>query len=80
MTIEIDFADPEYRENPFPLLAWLREHDPVHLSPNRTWIVTRYDDVDALNHDRRLGRDLRSWSPYRLFRPYLADSALTAGQ
>jgi cytochrome P450 len=73
---EVDFADPEYRANPFPTLAWLREHDPVHLSPNRTWIVTRYDDADALNHDRRLGRDLRPWAPYRTFRPYLADSAL----
>src|SRR6266581_4165164 len=76
IVIEVDFTDPEYRENPFPTLAWLREHDPVHLSPNRTWIVTRYDDVDALNHDRRLGRDLRAWAPYRTFRPYLADSAL----
>ncbi|MDP9342161.1 MAG: cytochrome P450 [Actinomycetota bacterium] len=48
----------------------------MHLSPNRTWILTRYDDVDALNHDRRLGRDLRAWGPYRTFRPYIADSAL----
>jgi cytochrome P450 len=39
-------------------------------------VVGRYRDVDALNGDPRLGRDLRAWRNYRLLRPYVADSAL----
>jgi cytochrome P450 len=39
-------------------------------------VLSRYRDVDALNSDPRLGRDLRRWRNYRLLRPYLADSTL----
>jgi cytochrome P450 len=32
--------------DPFPLYAWLREHDPVHWSESLNgWVVTRYADV-----------------------------------
>lgn len=48
-------ASEEYRlfcegrlADPYPLLAWLRSHDPVHFSPPLdAWIFTRYDDVHA---------------------------------
>lgn len=58
-------ASPEYErfcagrlDDPYPLLAWLREHDPVHFSPQLdAWIVTRYDDVLAGLLDRQLAND-----------------------
>ena len=47
--------DPDYElfyrqrlANPYPLLARLRDEDPVHFcAPMKTWLVTRYDDVYA---------------------------------
>ena len=36
------------------MLAWLREHDPVHRSPYGYWLLTRYDDVAAAFRDPRL--------------------------
>jgi hypothetical protein len=44
--------------DPYPLLAWLREHDPVHFSPTLdAWVITRHDDVLAGLLDRRLAND-----------------------
>ena len=44
--------------DPYPLLAWLREHDPVHWSPIlSSWILTRYDDVMEGLLDRRFAND-----------------------
>ena len=54
----------------------MRELDPVHRAPNGIWIVTRYGDVDALNRDRRLGRDLSKWRLYKVFRRLSEDSVL----
>jgi cytochrome P450 len=40
--------------NPYGLLGWLRENDPVHLSPIlNAWILTRYDDVFEAFTDKR---------------------------
>ena len=34
------------RQDPFPLYAWLRDHEPVHWSESlNAWVVTRYGDV-----------------------------------
>lgn len=44
--------------DPYPLLRWLREHDPVHWSDTLgVWLVTRYADVHAGLLDRRLSND-----------------------
>lgn len=77
-SLDVDFLDPAVRADPYPAFARLREQDPVHQSKNGTWIITRYAEVDALNRDRRLGRDLRQWAKYDLLRPYVAESALEA--
>lgn len=37
--------DPAFRENPYPLLKRLREHDPVNETPIGLFRLTRYDDV-----------------------------------
>jgi cytochrome P450 len=58
-------ASPEYElfcagrlPNPYPLLSWLREHDPVHYSSSLdAWIFTRHDDVLAGLLDQRLAND-----------------------
>jgi cytochrome P450 len=50
--------------DPYPLLAALRERDPVHWSARyRSWFVTRYDDVDACLRDERFSSD--RIAPYR---------------
>lgn len=72
----IDFTDPAYRADPYPFLERLRRLDPVHFSEQGIWIITRHEDVHALNRDPHLGRDLRRWFGYPLLRPYLADSDL----
>ena len=43
-------------QNPYPLFAKLREHDPVHwCEPMKMWLVTRYDDVlTGLKETKRL--------------------------
>jgi cytochrome P450 len=46
MTLVFNPADPEVRANPHPILARLRNEDPVHWHPGlRSWVLTRYDDV-----------------------------------
>jgi cytochrome P450 len=43
--------DPEFRANPHPFLARLRETDPVHLTPVGIWRLTRHADVERLLRD-----------------------------
>ena len=72
----LDMRNAAFRENPYPALARLRELDPVHRDAFGLLLVTRHEDVVAMNRDRRLGRDLRKWMGYEMIRPYLADTAL----
>jgi cytochrome P450 len=52
------FLSPETFADPYPLAQWLREHDPVHWSPELgAWVVTRYADVVAGLHDPRLSAE-----------------------
>ncbi|GAA4845305.1 cytochrome P450 [Pseudonocardia benzenivorans] len=61
---DADLLGPGAVENPYPLLAALREHDPVHWSERyRSWFLTRYDDVDAALRDPRFSSD--RIAPYR---------------
>jgi len=55
-TIDIDLRDPEVVANPYPAFAELRAHDPVHWDPRlRSWLVSRFDDVQAgLKDNKRL--------------------------
>ncbi|WP_067542516.1 cytochrome P450 [Nocardia crassostreae] len=50
-----DLDDPAFILDPYPYYAWLRETAPVH--PATTpgmWIVSRYDDVNAVLRDPHL--------------------------
>jgi cytochrome P450 len=46
VSAEFDLKSPQVARDPYPALAWLREHDPVHWSDSLgAWVVTRYADV-----------------------------------
>ena len=52
---EIDILSPQFKANPFPLLKRLRASEPVchTVLPDKTyvWLLTRYEDVNALLKD-----------------------------
>jgi cytochrome P450 len=55
-----DPADPGFLEDPYPVLARLRECARVFYDGERErWFVTRHEDVRACLRDRRLGRNFR---------------------
>jgi cytochrome P450 len=39
---------PGFIDDPYPVYAQLREHDPVHALGGNQWLLTRYDDVAAI--------------------------------
>ncbi len=54
----IDLSDfdpftPEHRANPYPIYRYLREHDPIHRTPEGHWILTRFADCEAILRDPR---------------------------
>ncbi|WP_278314974.1 cytochrome P450 [Lolliginicoccus levis] len=70
----------DYYQNPFPTLAELRAHDPVHefrfpVGEVRAWLITRYDDARALLADPRLSPEGRTWG-----NEDFVEAGLVAGQ
>ena len=56
-------SDPAFLQDPYPTYARLREEAPIFFhEPWRAFVLTRYEDVNALLRDRRLGRVLRNVS------------------
>ncbi len=70
-------ADPNripQMADPLPLLLRLQEENPVHWSPEgEAWMITRYDDVKAGFHDRRLAVS-RPMPPAELFEEEFRDT------
>lgn len=79
----MNIVSAEFKADPFPFLARLRDSEPVYRTtlPDKTpvWLLTRYDDVNALLRDERFTKDRRSaltkeqlrklpWTP-PMFRP-----------
>ncbi|MHB1538912.1 MAG: cytochrome P450 [Solirubrobacteraceae bacterium] len=53
-----DLLTPEVNDDPYPALAALREHDPVHWSgAHNAWLITSHEDVVAAFGDARLSSD-----------------------
>ncbi|MBW3571321.1 MAG: cytochrome P450 [Gemmatimonadetes bacterium] len=56
-----NIADPRFKADPYPTYTRLREEAPVHrtaLGRRRgAWLLTRYDDVDALLRDPRFAKN-----------------------
>jgi len=47
--------DPVTIANPYPVYSRLRQEDPVHWDDQlQTWVLTRYEDIEAALHDPRL--------------------------
>jgi cytochrome P450 len=58
----MDFAPTEldFIADPYPAYAGLREREPVHHDEATDhWLISRYEDVNALLRDRRFGRTYR---------------------
>jgi cytochrome P450 len=65
-TEQVNIVSPEFKANPFPLLARLRASEPVFRTrlPDKVktpvWLITRYEDVLALLKDERFPKNRRS--------------------
>jgi cytochrome P450 len=56
-TATFDPWSPGFVADPYPAYAALRDQAPVTFyEPTGQWLISRYDDVNALLRDRRLGR------------------------
>ena len=60
---QFNIVGPQFKANPFPLLANLRASQPLFRTtlPDKTpvWLLTRYEDVAALLKDERFAKDKR---------------------
>ena len=62
--IQLTAIDPDFREDPYTILANLREHAPVHEDHELgRFVVTRHEDVKALLHDKEFYTDPRKANP-----------------
>ena len=57
-------ADASFRANPHPILAFLREHQPLARTPLGPWAITRYADVTRLLREVRCGMRRRDGTPF----------------
>jgi hypothetical protein len=62
--LQLTPLDPSFRENPYPILALLREHDPIHRDDvMNQFVFTRHDDIQAILRNRSLLSDPRKGNP-----------------
>ena len=54
---DLNAIDHAFIEDPYPTLAALREHDPVHFNPDGSVYLTRHQDVQAVYRDRSMSSD-----------------------
>ena len=65
-TQQVNIVSAEFKANPFQFLATLRSSEPVYRTtlPDKVktpvWLVTRYEDVNALLKDERFTKNRRS--------------------
>ncbi len=60
LELGFDPTDIGFVADPYPAYERLRAHGPViHDATTDHWLITRFDDVNALLRDRRLGRTYR---------------------
>ena len=48
---------PDFIRDPYPAYAWLRETDPMFLTPLKAYLASRNADVTSILRDRRFGKD-----------------------
>jgi cytochrome P450 len=71
-TFDIKRIDPAFLADPFPTYHALREYDPIHLMPDGSYFLTRYDDCLAVYRDHDVWRSDKHID----FRPAFGDSLL----
>ena len=59
LPFDIQSIDQDFLDDPFPTYKLLREHDPVHLNPDGTYFLTRYEDVVKAFRDPAMSSDKR---------------------
>jgi len=58
--VELTALDPAFRADPYPVLARLREREPVHYDAViKRWVLSRRDDVERVLRDRTMAVDGR---------------------
>ena len=69
-------TSPDFLANPYPFYKELRERAPIFFyEPWGKWILMRYEDVNALLRDRRLGRVLENVREESLLSAFGAEAA-----
>jgi len=69
--VEIDFADPGFVRDPYPVLGLLRERAPVSWhAPTGRWLASSHAAAGAVLRDRRLGRFWRDREPAERWEPF----------
>jgi len=77
-TFEYDPDDPAFDLDPFPAYRYMRENCPVFWWPQgQGFVVTRYDDVMTLLHDKRFSVEIKHWEHGP---PEVPDDQLTTHQ
>ncbi len=57
VSFDLNAIDSAFIEDPYPTLRSLRELDPVHVNPDGSLYLTRYEDVRAVYQDRSMASD-----------------------
>ncbi len=57
LNFDLNAIGQDFIENPFPTLKALREHSPVHVNPDGSLFLTRYEDVLASYRDPSMSSD-----------------------
>lgn len=69
--VALNFADPAFVADPYPVYAALRVRTPLRwYEPSGLWLVSRHADVDGLLRDRRLGRVFTPYQPDDTYGPW----------
>jgi cytochrome P450 len=58
---------PEFRDDPYPFFAALREHEPVHQTPFGVYLLSRHADAAAIVRDPRLSNNQENSDLFRAF-------------
>src|SRR4051812_19640957 len=69
--MEVDFTDPAFLRDPYPVLAQLRAHAPVsrHAATGQ-WLGASHPAASTVLRDRRRGRFWRAREPAAVFEPF----------
>ncbi|NNG38497.1 cytochrome P450 [Flexivirga sp. ID2601S] len=55
------FTDPSVAANPYPTYRFLRENAPVHRSAFGHWVLSRYEDVEAVLRSPAVGKNVEAF-------------------